>query len=157
MAHWDGATDTWRLDAAGARPGALALFRPSLEMRDYRLEFLVKIEHGGAAWVFRAADLQNYSVLRIAAESPGPAKLIRYAVIGGLAQSRVQVPLRKILPARTAFTVQMAAAGSRFSIAVNGEEVERWNGDSLPAGGVGFFAEPHDRTRLYWVRLTGME
>ena len=44
LSRWAGATEDWRLDAAGVRPCSLALFGPSLGARDYVLEFLAKVE-----------------------------------------------------------------------------------------------------------------
>ena len=60
LSRWTGATADWRLDAAGVRPCSRALFGPSLEARDYVLEFLAKVERGAISWVFRAGDLTNF-------------------------------------------------------------------------------------------------
>jgi len=39
LGNWVGGVSDWKVDVAGVRPGALALFAPSLAMVDYDLEF----------------------------------------------------------------------------------------------------------------------
>jgi hypothetical protein len=36
---------------------------------------------------------------------------------------------------------------------IEGQEVDRWTDDTLASGGVGFFSEPGEQARLYWMRL----
>ena len=57
--NWIGGTADWKVDAAGVRTGSLALFAPSLDLTDYDLEFLARIDQRSVAWVFRAANSGN--------------------------------------------------------------------------------------------------
>jgi hypothetical protein len=50
--------------------------------------------------------------------------------------------------------VAVDVKGNHFSASIDGEEVDSWSDDVLPAGGVGFFAEAGERSRLYWMKLT---
>jgi hypothetical protein len=43
--------------------------------------------------------------------------------------------------------------GNRVITSIEGQEVDRWIDDMLPSGGVGFFSEPGERARLYWMKL----
>ncbi len=68
----DGATD-WSFDATGfVRPGPLALYRPSLGLRDYQMQFLGLIDKKAVSWVVRAADFRNYYVVKLVVLRAGP-------------------------------------------------------------------------------------
>ena len=87
------ATAEWSFDATGfVRPGPLALYRPSLSLTDYELQFLGMIDKKALSWVVRAADFDNYYVVKLTVLKPGPLPTIgitRYAVVNGRAGSRV--------------------------------------------------------------------
>lgn len=156
LTRWVGKTESWRLDAAGVRTGTLALFGPSLGMRDFQMEFLAKVESGGIGWVFRAPDLDNYFHVRmVMAGSGGKAAwhLSRRAVIAGKAEAPVTVPIDINLRSRASFRLCMTAGGSEFSVAVEGKDVAHWSDARLSEGAIGFLADPGDRTRLYWVKV----
>jgi hypothetical protein len=160
LARWSGNTEGWRLDAAGVRPGSLAVFNPSLGAGDYVLEFLAKVEQGGLSWVFRLGDLENYYSVGIALAGSGADaafEMTRRAVIGGVAEAPVAVPLPVKLRSRAAFRVETRATGSEFATELNGQIVDRWTDDRLLAGGIGFLADQNARTRLYWVKLSSPE
>jgi len=55
---------------AGVRPGALALFAPSLAMVDYDLEFRPHRQKS-LSWLFRASDEQNYHLATISISPQG--------------------------------------------------------------------------------------
>jgi hypothetical protein len=81
----------------GVRPGPLSLFTPSRGLRDYDFEFAAEIERRAASFVYRAADLSNYSVIKILAAEPGIRSnpiVERYSVIGGRETARRQMAIR---------------------------------------------------------------
>ena len=54
------ATTDWSFDATGfVRPGSLALYRPSMGLSDYQMQFLGMIDKKALSWVVRAADFDN--------------------------------------------------------------------------------------------------
>lgn len=152
--NWVGEVADWKLDAAGARTGSLALFAPSLEMVDYDMEFLVRVEKTTITWVFRAIDTSDYyrAVLRV--NPQGGYLFERSAVLGGVAEPAVIKPVTVTANARTALAVRTTVNGSDFSVSLEGQPVDSWSDDRLPIGGVGFGSAPDDRARLYWMRLT---
>jgi len=155
--NWLGGTDDWKVDAAGVRTGSLALFAPSIEMADYDLEFLARIESRSVTWVFRAANFNDYYQATLAV-TPGGYQLSRRAVIGGAAEAATAGPVAIAAPAaRTAATVRTRAAGSEFSISLDGTVIDTWTDSRLALGGIGFVSAPDDRARLYWVKLTPAE
>lgn len=157
LGRWTAGAQGWSRDPTGfVRVGAPALLGPSVRMTDYRLEFMGEIERHSLAWVFRAQDLQNYYVMKIAVLKAGPLPtmgLIRYEVIGGKEGQRVQAPLRVMLYNNAPFRVQLRVSGADFTTFINGQLVDFWGDDRLRAGGVGFFSEEGDRARLYWVKI----
>ncbi len=152
--NWVGDVSDWKLDAAGARTGSLALFAPSIELIDYEMEFLVRVEKAGITWVFRAAELSEYyrAVLRV--NPKGGYLFERTAVIGGVAEPVVSKPVTVSSNARTALAVRTVVKGKDFAVFLEGQAVDKWSDDRLPLGGVGFGSSPEDRARLYWMRLT---
>ncbi len=71
-------------DASFVSPGQLALYLPSLGMRDYVFAFLWQIERRSMNWLVRARDERNYVAMRIVMTRSGPlpaASLVRYAVV----------------------------------------------------------------------------
>ncbi len=150
--------ESWSYDAAGfVRPGKLALWEPSLRLADYRMEFVAQIERGGLSWVFRARDFRNYYAARLMVVEGGPlgkAALVRQAVIDGKAGARERIPLPFALGHTSLQQVRLEAHGPAFSLYVNGQLVAYWADERLPAGGIGFLAEPGERYRLRRVRLS---
>jgi hypothetical protein len=152
--NWVGGVADWRLDAAGARTGSLALFVPSIELVDYEMEFLVRVENRSVTWVFRAADVRNNYRAALRATPEGGYEFTRSATIAGAAEPAVSAPVSVSSNARTALAVRTSVKGSEFAVFVEGQAVDRWSDDRLPVGGVGFGGAADDRARLYWMRLT---
>jgi hypothetical protein len=139
------------------RAGQLALYRPSLPLTDYQVEFLGQIENKSIGWVYRAADLQNYyaSELVITKHGPSPAlALVRYQVVAGQATERVQIPLRFTMHNGRPYRIQQDVTGQGFTTSIEGEVIDFWTDDRLRTGGVGFFGEKGDTPHLYWMKVT---
>ncbi len=159
MSHWMGEVSDWKLDVAGVRTGALALYTPSLEMSDYDLQFLARIEHRSVTWVFRAWNLTEYYMATIAV-TPDGYELTRRAVgvppVEGISEP-VTVPVRLAHASKTAITVGTRVKGDEFAISIDGQTVDAWTDARLPIGGIGLLGAPDDRARLYWVRISTNE
>jgi hypothetical protein len=162
LAGWNGAANfakTWSFDKEGfMRPGKLALYKPSKDMTDYRLEFLAQVERKSVAWAFRATDEQNYYAMKLkVAQQNSPrvmASLVRYVVVDGAKGVEVERPLQMMLHNNRPYRVQVDVKGNQFSTSVEGQLVDTWSDDKLRAGAVGFFAESGDKARLYWMRIS---
>ena len=158
MSHWTGEVNDWKLDVAGVRTGALALYSPSLEMSDYDLQFLARIERRSVTWVFRAWNPTEYYMATIAV-TPDGYELTRRAVgvpaAEGISEPvTVPVPARVAPASKTAITVGTRVKGDEFAISIDGHTVATWTDARLPIGGIGFIGAPDDRARLYWVRIS---
>jgi hypothetical protein len=153
LGNWVGGVSDWKVDVAGVRPGALALFAPSLGMADYELEFLVRIDQKSLSWVFRAADEQNYHLATIS-NSPQGRTFTRSSVIEDQPGLSVTTPVRQAGSPKAAVTIHTHVRGNDFTVSMDGEIIERWSDNRLAVGGVGFMGGPDQRARLYWMRLT---
>ncbi len=151
-------TTSWSYDAAGfVRPGPLALFKPTLELADYRFEFLGEIDQKAIGWVFRAEDLKNYYAMKLVVVKPGPLPLVdmvRYAVINGKEGPQVRKPLPLTVRADMLYRLMVDVRGADFTVMAQGQVVDFWTDHRLQHGGVGFFSGRGERARLRWVEVS---
>ncbi len=158
LSEWEGEGDwasQWSYDTAGfVRVGSMALYSPSLNLTDYRMEFLGQIERRGMSWAVRAADYKNYYAVKLAITRPGPlpsVSIFRYPVVGGKEGKAIEVPLRIPVRNDTVYRVMMEARGDSYTLAVNGTVVDTWTESRLPKGGIGFYSAKGEKARLRWV------
>jgi hypothetical protein len=153
-----GGTTEWAFDATGfVRPGPLALYRPSLDLTDYQLQFLGMIDKKALSWVVRAADFDDYYVVKLVVLNPGPLPTIgvtRYAVIHGQAQNRGDTIAYINAREDMLYRVRMDIHGDTFALTVQGQLVDSWSEPRLRKGGVGFFTSRGEASRLRWVQVT---
>jgi hypothetical protein len=151
-------TTSWSYDQAGfVRPGPLALFKPSLDLADYRVEFLGEIDQKAIGWVFRAEDLKNYYAMKLLVVKPGPlplVDLVRYAVIDGKEGPQIHKPLPMTVRADMLYRVMVDVRGADFTVMAQGQVVDFWSDHRLQHGGVGFFSNRGERSRLRWVEVS---
>ena len=153
-----GGTTEWAFDATGfVRPGPLALYRPSIDLTDYQLQFLGMIDKKALSWVVRATDFDDYYVVKLVVLKPGPVPTIgvtRYAVIKGVAQDRADTIAFINAREDMLYRVRMDIHGDVFALTVQGQIVDSWSEPRLRKGGVGFFTARGEASRLRWVQVT---
>ena len=161
LGDWDGAgnwAESWSYDPAGfVRPGRLAIYMPSVPLSDYRMEFVGQIERRALSWVCRAADASNYYAMKLVIVEPGPlprAAIIRYPVIDGRAGRRIHKPLPFTLRNQRMHRVRIDVRGDNYTAYVDGQLVDFWTYHGRDTGGVGFFRDGGERSRLRWVSVT---
>ncbi len=154
--NWSGGLDDWTLDAAGARTGSPAIFVPTLELRDYEVEFLTRIENRSVTMLFRAASLTQYYFACIAVAAGGGYEFRHGSLIGGVRQEAQPVPLGAIgnPNPKTACSIRLRAAGNDFAVWLDGKAIEQWEDNRLPGGAIGFAGAPDDRARIYWIKVS---
>ena len=152
------ATTEWSFDATGfVRPGPLALYRPSMALTDYEFQFLGLIDKKALSWVARAADFNNFYVIKLVVLKGGPLPTIgvtRYAVVNGKADERVD----RIAPLDARedmlYRVRLNVYGDEFALTVQGQLVDAWSEPRLAHGGIGFFTSRGEESRVRWVQVT---
>ncbi len=153
-----GSTAEWSFDQAGfVQPGRVALYQPSLGLSDYELQFLGAIDKGALSWVVRAIDFQNYYVVKLSVVKPGVVPqlgITRYAVIDGKAVDRVDTPVALNSRTDSLYRVSMEMQGDHFALTIQGQVIDSWTEKRLKRGGVGFFTNRGEQSRIGWVQIT---
>jgi hypothetical protein len=153
-----GSTTEWTFDQSGfVQPGPLALYRPSVMLADYQLQFMGLVDKKAMSWVVRAADFENFYVVKLEIVKPGAIPtmgLTRYAVINGKAQDRHDVNIPLSARADTLYNIRMDVRGSNFNVEVQGQMADSWTESRLARGGVGFFTARGEASRVRWVQIT---
>jgi hypothetical protein len=147
----------WQPSAQGyVRTGQMALFQPSLEYTDYRVEFYGQIEEKSMGWVVRAKDKKNYYAMKFKVIEPGLRPIIamvHYQVTNGKRGHVEETPLSVMVHNNEPYHVAVEVRGNHFTAAIEGEPVESWIDESPAKGGVGFFSDTGERARLYWMKV----
>jgi hypothetical protein len=143
----------WASDRTGsARGRQLSLYRPSMSMSDYRLEFSGQIERRSLGWVFRAANTRNYYAGKLeSAGAASPLTVTRFAVINGVEGPHFQRVLARV---PGPWKVRQDARGTKFTIYVQNQIVEDWHDDRLKTGGVGFLNEREERGQVGSIQIS---
>jgi hypothetical protein len=164
LRNWQGAADSlksdWQQVGNTVRVGDLRLWKPTLPLADYNMEFAAQIENRAIGWAFRAADHGNYYATKIsitAAKGTSRAEIIRYVVLDGVHLSKVQLPIPLTLANDMVYDVKVRVRGDRFTTVVNGQMVDAWSDRRLRKGGVGFFNDPGEKSSLRWVAVAERE
>ncbi|HBY64423.1 MAG TPA: hypothetical protein DEH78_31770 [Solibacterales bacterium] len=134
-----------------------SLYRPSLALSDYRMEFEGELEAKSLGWVIRYADPKNYYAMKIRASRPGDATgatFVRYAVIGGEETDRFELPLAAKVRPGMKIKVRVDAKGPRLITYVQGTAVNEWSDTKLKTGGFGFLNTREERARIAQVQLS---
>jgi hypothetical protein len=148
----------WSFDENGfVKPGTLALYRPSLGLKDYEMEFLGLIDKKALSWVVRAADFDNYYVVKLVVLKPGPMPTLgitRYAVINGKAEKRVDTIAAINARTDTLYRVNVSVHDDSFLLTLQGQVIDNWSEPRLASGGIGFFSQQGEQSRLRWLQVT---
>jgi len=148
----------WGRDAAAGQNlnREITIYRPSLKLSDYRIEFQGDIENKSLGWVFRAADPDNYYAMKLTAVSttpPAKVALFKYIVVKGRPTQVGRVPVDLEVNNDTVFKVRVDVRGPKFSTYVQSQPVDVWTDDQLKSGGVGFLNEHGERGRIKSVSI----
>jgi len=151
----------WAGDTQGAHGGRqITIYRPSLKLADYRIEFQGQIETKSLGWVFRAADPDNYYAMKLAFVSTGlplKAALIKYMIFNGRETELGRIPLDLSVTNDTTFNIRMDVRGPRFNTYIQGQQVDVWTNDQLKTGGVGFLNERSERGKIKSVSISYLQ
>jgi hypothetical protein len=152
-----GWVEGWGSDPSDVHAGRdITIYRPSLKLSDYRLEFQGRIETKSLGWVFRAADPQNYYAMKLMTVSSGlnsKVALFKYLVVNGRQTQVGRVPIELAVQPDTGFNIRVDVRGPQFTTYVQGQQVDVWTDDQLKTGGVGLLNEREERGRVKSVSL----
>ncbi len=142
----------WAGDPLGSKRGKqLTLYKPSMQLKDYRTEFVGQIDTTSLGWVFRVKDNTNYYAMKVRVVRPGvepQIALTRYAVVNGVEGPRVDIPLDFSVRNDTLYKIQLEVRGPKFTTSIQGRAVDIWSDDRLNSGGFGFSNERGERAHI---------
>jgi hypothetical protein len=148
----------WSYDPAGfLHPGTVGFLQQSMNLVNYRMEFMGQIERKSLGWAFRAKDESNYYVAKLTITRPGPlplVDLVHYPVTNGKEGPRISVALPFTVRNDTLYEVEMNIRGDQFRASVNGHVVDAWTDNNLRAGGVGLLSGAGEAARVRWIRVS---
>jgi len=158
MVGGGGWIEGWAGDPEGTHFGrTITIYRPSLRLSDYRIEFQGQIETKSLGWVFRASDPNNYYAMKLAIVSGGASPqiaLLKYLVASGRQTQVGRVPIDQTVHLDTLYSVRVDVRGPRFTTYVQGQQADIWTDDQLKSGGVGFLNEREERGRIKSVSVS---
>ncbi|MBV8817477.1 MAG: hypothetical protein JO022_03915 [Acidobacteriaceae bacterium] len=151
-------SNAWAYDPNGfVRPGSLAVYRPSMGMTDYTLEFLTQVEERAIGAAFRVEDWDHYYVVKLIVtqqgESPTFAAL-HYAVINGKEAGKVMHPLPITVRNTSLYRIRLDVHGRDFTLISHGKIVDYWSDARYSKGGVGFFCGKGEKAKVRWVEVS---
>ena len=159
--QWQGGSASaagWSFDSGLIRPGDLKIWKDSVSLVNYRLQFEGKIDRRGMSWAFRAPNLQNYYATKISIGGKGKntetAEIVRYFVQDGKPGEREVLPIPMSLRSSEFFRVDVKIKDNRFTTSIDGRVVDVWQDNRFRTGGVGFFNEKGELSALKWVALS---
>ena len=145
----------WASDEGGSRRRRqISLYRPSMHLSDYQMQFNGQIESKALGWVFRAADTKNYYGMKIESDKAGGVRYTRFAVVHGFESRLEQKPLPFKARLDTTYNVKLEATGPHFSVYIQGEPVDLWTDNRIKAGALGFMNEADESGRTNSVRIS---
>jgi len=152
-----GWVEGWGGDPTGLHAGRqITIYRPSLKLSDYRLEFQGSIDAKSVGWVFRAADPENYYAMKLMTVSSGlspKVALFKYLVANGKQTQVGRVPIDLAVQQDTVFNVRLDVRGAQFTTYIQGQQVDSWTDDQLKIGGAGFLNEREERGKVKSVSI----
>lgn len=152
-----GWVENWGTDPVGMHAGReITIYRPSLKLSDYRLQFQASIDTKSIGWVFRAPDPSNYYAMKLMTVStslPLKVALFKYLVADGRQTQVGRVPIDLPVDADTVFDIRVDVRGPQFTTYIQGQQVDIWTDDQLKIGGAGFLNERDERAKVKSVSI----
>jgi hypothetical protein len=152
----------WLTEAASDPTGSaarrrLTLYRPSLHLSNYVVDFSGYLQSKSLGWVFRYQDASNYYATKIEITRAGvmpEIALVRWSVVDGEEIGRTRVPLPLVVRNDTLYRVRFEVRGPRFATSVLGRPVDLWSNTRLREGGFGFLNDREERAEIKSVQFS---
>jgi hypothetical protein len=122
----------------------ITLLRGSQPFSDYRMEFRAQIQKKAIGWMYRGINPRNFYVAKLEKQTGGlepVVAFVRYAVIDGKAEGRVETVLPMKVRVDTTYKVRFDAVGPNFRVWVGDQQIAQWKDTRLGSGGLGLYSE----------------
>ena len=142
----------------------LALHGETLNLANYRLDFIGKIQSKAMGWVVRARDSDNYYAFKLVETGRRAARsyhLERYTVLDGdrkRSSDSLQIPVPSRLTQPDDFNrISVRVRDQQITTLINGYGVDFFRDSDLPRGGVGFLSDRGEEALVSRVTVSGNE
>ncbi|MFN0101258.1 MAG: hypothetical protein ACKV2U_04105 [Bryobacteraceae bacterium] len=160
LSQWDGRGEwarSWSYDRSGTvRPGQMAIFQPSIGLRDYVMEMKASIDRRAIQWIVRASGPKNYHFARLNVTPGAPLTKLefeRWSVIDGRPGRVTRLPLPHGGANQTLYAIRVEVKGDSFTTYLQDQVIDTFNDPRLREGGVGLIGGADDRPRIYGVHV----
>jgi hypothetical protein len=154
LTDWVGTGQDWSVRNGVIQPGKLRLWKPTINSKDYQLQFRAGIEKKAVGWAFRAADVDSYYASKIQITKPGEvsgASILHYGLDRSQSFARSELPLPVALQRDKRYLITLLVSGNRFTTLIDGHVVDEWSDNRLKSGGVGFFTDDGEQAAVEWA------
>ncbi len=160
LSAWEGRGEwarSWSYDRTGTvRPGQMALFQPTVNLRDYVLEMKAAVERRSIQWVVRASNPQNYHFSRLNVTPGVPLtklELERWTVVNGRMGRVTRLPLPHGGANQTLYSIRVEVKGDSVSTYLQDQVIDTFSDPRLQEGGIGLIGAGDDRPRIYGIHV----
>jgi len=139
------------------KPGSLRIWKKSVSLQNYQMEFMGQLEKKSLSWAIRASDPNNYYASKLEITKPGPganSQLDRYLVMNGKRYDLPPSIPNLTLERGVSYRVRVSVQDDRFVTYLNGAYAGAFSDKRLERGGVGFFADDEDPQQVAWVDVS---
>lgn len=128
----------------------LTLHKSSMELTDYRVEFVGVIDHRALGWAMRIQDPGNYYAAKLRRNPSGQARVsfIRWKVVNGVPGPEAILPLEMRLPSNDQYTVKVDVRGDQIVTTLQGKVIDRWTDDTFTKGGFAYANQNTERGEI---------
>jgi len=135
----------------------LTLHKASMELTNYRVEFVGTVDHRALGWAVRVQNPGNYYAAKLRRNATGAARLslIRWRVTNGEAGPETVLPLEMRLPSNEQYTVKLDVRGDQIVTTLQGKVIDRWTDTTLTKGGFAYLNQSNERGKIV-VTTIGM-
>jgi hypothetical protein len=129
----------------------VTLLRGSQPYSDYRIEFQAQIQNKAIGWMYRGLNPKSFYVVKLEKLKAGlepVVALVRYAVIDGENEKRVEKVLPMKVRVDTTYKIRFDAVGSEFAVWVQDQKIDEWRDSRLGSGGLGLYSEGEEAAAI---------
>jgi hypothetical protein len=102
--------------------------------------------------MYRGINPRNFYVAKLEKLKNGlqpVVAFVRYAVIDGKPEGRVEVPLPITVRVDTTYKIRFDAVGPNFTVWVQDQQVAQWKDTRLGSGGLGLYSEQDEAAAVH--------
>jgi len=128
----------------------LTLHKTSMDLTNFRVEFVGTVDRRALGWAFRIQDPANYYAAKLRMNPSGSARIsyIRWKVVNGVAGPQTILPLEMRLPSNDQYTIKLDVRGDEMVTTLQGKVIDRFTDSAFTKGGFAYTNENTERGKV---------